>query len=369
MRKVLAVLLTLILAGTVAVAVQAISFMSSHPSDSTESAIFNVMPGESFASVAKHLEESGLVSDALKFRLLARVLHSGNKVRVGEYAIPKNSVPREVLKIITSGKSIEYSITFQEGINIFEMAAALDKQGIVSGKEFLALCKDPQFLKDALGYALESCEGYMFPETYKITKFTGAKELMRNMIQNFITNYNSITPNPSLDMNRHQIVTLASIIEKETGAIDERQLVSSVFHNRLRKGMRLQTDPTIVYGILDSGRTYDGNIHKSDLSTPTRYNTYVINGLPPGPISNPGKQSMFAAIYPARSDYLFFVSRGDGTHVYSSDYKVHEKAVGQFQMDAKARQGKSWRDTSKKQGTPMRPSTPTTTQANKKKLK
>lgn len=348
MKKILALIITLVVALAAAVAFQAISFLSKRPSSETETLIFNVLPGESFAQVARHLEESGLVTDAFKFRILARAAGAATKVRVGEYSIPKNSLPREVLHVITSGKSVEYSITFQEGINIYEMAAALDRQGIISGKEFLALCKDPQFLKDSIGEALESCEGYMFPETYKITKFTGVRTLMRNMISNFIENYNSITPNSALDLNRHQIVTLASIIEKETGAVDERQLVASVFHNRLRKGMRLQTDPTIVYGILDSGRHYEGNIHKSDLLAPTRYNTYVISGLPPGPISNPGKQSLFAAIYPARSDYLFFVSRNDGTHVFTSDYGAHNKAVGQFQLDAKARAGKSWRDLNKK---------------------
>lgn len=322
--------------------------MADRPSETAEPVIFNVMPGESFQTVANHLAQEGLITDAFKFRLLARFTGLGNKVRVGEYSIPRNALPKEVLTTITSGRSLEYSMTFQEGINIYEIAAFLDRQGLFSGKEFLALCKDPQFLKETLGEALESCEGYMFPETYKVTKFTTLRTLMRNMIANFLQNYNSVTPNPALNMSRHELVTLASIIEKETGAGGERELVSSVFHNRIAKGMRLQTDPTIVYGILDSGRPYKGNITKADLLGPTRYNTYVIKGMPPGPISNPGKQSMFAAAYPARSNYLFFVSRNDGTHVFSEDYDGHTKAVAQFQLDAKARQGKSWRDLNKK---------------------
>jgi UPF0755 protein len=349
MKKVLAILVALVILGVAGVSFLAIGFLAKRPSASTEKILFDVQPGESFAAVANRLEQNGLITDAFKFRILARVTGAGTKVRVGEYAIAPNSLPREVLNSITSGRSVEYSMTFQEGINIYEMAAAFDRQGLISGKEFLALCKDPQFLTETVGEALESCEGYLFPETYKFTKFTSARVLMRNMISNFIDNYNSITPNPAVDLNRHEIVTLASIIEKETGAVDERQLVSSVFHNRLRKGMRLQTDPTIVYGILDSGKPYAGNIRKSDLLAPTRYNTYVISGLPPGPIANPGKQSLYAAIYPARSDYLFFVSRNDGTHVFSEDYKGHSKAVGQFQLDAKAREGKSWRELTKKQ--------------------
>lgn len=348
MKKLITLLLVVILVGAAGVTFLAVSFMAARPSDSTEQVVFNVMPGESFHVVARNLAAQGLITDAFRFRLLARATGLGTKVRVGEYSIPKNALPRDVLKTITSGKSLEYSMTFQEGINIYEMAAFFDRQGMLSGKEFLALCKDPQFLQETLGQALESCEGYMFPETYKITKFTTLRTVMRNMIANFIHNFNAITPNPALEMNRHQLVTLASIIEKETGAVDERQLVSSVFHNRIAKGMKLQTDPTIVYGILDSGRPYKGNITKADLLGPTRYNTYVIKGLPPGPIANPGKASMFAAAYPARSDYLFFVSRNDGTHVFSADYAGHSKAVGQFQLDAKARQGKSWRDLSKK---------------------
>ena len=348
MKKLLTLIIVVVLVSVAGVAFLAISFMSARPSDSNETVVFNVMPGESFQTVASHLAQQTLITDAFRFRVLARLTGLGTKVRVGEYAIARNALPREVLQTITSGKSLEYSLTFQEGINIYEMAAFFDRQGMLSGQEFLALCKDPQFLKETLGEALDSCEGYMFPETYKITKFTPLKTVMRNMIANFIQNYNSITPNSGLEMNRHQLVTLASIVEKETGAVDERQLVSSVFHNRMRKGMRLQTDPTIVYGILDSGRPYKGNITKADLLAPTRYNTYVIKGLPPGPISNPGKQALFAAAYPSRSDYLFFVSRNDGTHVFSEDYSGHSKAVGQFQLDAKARQGKSWRDLNKK---------------------
>lgn len=347
MKKILAIILVVVLISFAGIAFLAIGFMAERPGNTSQTVVFNVMPGQSFQTVATNLAQQGLITDAFKFRLLARVTGSGTKVRVGEYAIAQNALPRDVLQIITSGKSLEYSMTFQEGINIYEMAAFFDRQGMLSGKEFLVLCNDPQFLQETLGEAVETCEGYMFPETYKITKFTTIRALMRNMIANFVQNYNSITPNPALDLTRHQMVTLASIIEKETGAVDERQLVASVFHNRLNKGMKLQTDPTIVYGILDAGRPYKGNITKADLLGPTRYNTYVIKGLPPGPISNPGKQSLFAAAYPSRSEYLFFVSRNDGTHVFSKDYDGHRKAVGQFQLDAKAREGKSWRDLNK----------------------
>ena len=145
-------------------------------------------------------------------------------------------------------------------------------------------------------------------------------------------------------MSRHQVVTLASIVEKETGATSERPLISSIFHNRLRKHMRLQSDPTTIYGMWDR---YAGKIHKSDLSTFSVYNTYTIPALPVGPIANPGKEAIHAALYPAQSDYLFFVSHNDGTHEFTRSYGEHTRAVGKFQLDPKAREGKSWRDLKK----------------------
>ena len=147
-------------------------------------------------------------------------------------------------------------------------------------------------------------------------------------------------------MNRKQVVTLASMIEKETGATQERVIISSVFHNRLNKKMRLQSDPTTIYGIWER---YSGNLHKSDLLSPTEFNTYTVPALPAGPISNPHPESIRAALYPAETDYIFFVSKNDGTHVFSHTYAEHNQWVKKLQLDPSAREGKSWRDLNQNQ--------------------
>ena len=208
-------------------------------------------------------------------------------------------------------------------------------------------------MKSLLGEDLPSLEGYLFPSTYLFTRFTTQKEIVREMVRQFLVAYSEVMEGPKqLDMKRVEHVTLASIIEKETGVPEERGLVSSVFHNRLKKGMLLQTDPTVIYGVAEKTGVMPKNIRKTDLVTPTRYNTYTNKGLPIGAISNPGKESLVAALNPDQSEFLFFVSRNDGTHVFSSTYEQHNKAVREFQMNAKNREGKSWRDFSRKEKAP-----------------
>jgi len=174
------------------------------------------------------------------------------------------------------------------------------------------------------------------------------------MVQRFLKTYKKIRNENRFQVdlailpNRHSIVTLASIIEKETGAAEERPIISSVFHNRLNKKMRLQTDPTVIYGILDKTGVMTKNIRKKDLREPNKYNTYTFRGLPVGPIANPGKEALLAALQPEPTDFLYFVSRNQGTHVFSKNYRDHTNAVRRFQLNRAARKGKSWRDLKKK---------------------
>ena len=184
----------------------------------------------------------------------------------------------------------------------------------------------------------------MFPDTYNLTKYTPLRELIAAMVQKFILAYNNVEPMATVRMSRHEAVTLASVIEKETGAPDERPMIASVFHNRLHKGMRLQSDPTIIYGLWVASGVMKENITKADIMSPTQYNTYYIAKLPVGPISNPGKDALLAALRPSNSDNLYFVSRNDGTHAFTKTYEDHQKAVRLFQLDPRAREGKSWRD-------------------------
>lgn len=349
-------LLGIVVAGMVIVSL-GILFLISPASSSSEEIVFEVRPAESLKSVARRLESEGLISNARYLEIYARLTNRAGKIRTGEYAIRKNSRPRHVLSVISSGQSVHYSITISEGLNRFEIAEIVSRQGIASSKEFLELSSNPGFIRELLGRDAESLEGYLFPDTYHVTKYTGAKELIKIMVGRFQESFGKIknlSGWSSYDLDDHQVITLASIVEKETGAPEERPVIASVFHNRLRKKMRLQTDPTIIYGIWNEKGSWNGAISRADLKFPSRYNTYLHSGLPPGPIANPGFEALKAVGLPAVSDYLFFVSRNDGTHVFSKDYQQHKKAVERFQLDRRAREGKSWRDLQKRKSIPDR---------------
>ncbi|MBI3543981.1 MAG: endolytic transglycosylase MltG, partial [Deltaproteobacteria bacterium] len=272
------------------------------------------------------------------------------RFKAGDYRFTNKMLPSEVMAIIMSGVSYGMQLPIPEGFNMAQIAEALDKVKPGSRERFLELCADRKFIATLElspgGTAPATLEGYLFPETYLVGRKTPEEEVIRQMVRKF---KGVFTPElraraKEIGLSEHETITLASIIEKETGAPDERPLISSVFHNRLKKHMKLQTDPTVIYGI----RNYNGNITRKDLETPTPYNTYFIPGLPPGPIASPGKDAIVAALYPKESPYLFFVSHNDGTHEFTSTYDDHRKAVTKFQLDPKAREGKSWRDLSKR---------------------
>lgn len=350
MKTLLRAGLVLVLVAAIAVGAAAwvgLSFLNTPASEDGATAIFEVRPHESFKVIAQRLEDQNLIRSARMFELYGRLTHVGSRVRVGEYAIRKDARPRDVIAVITSGKSIEHSVTIQEGFNIFQIADVVQEKGIAKRDEFLSIVRDPALIKELLGEDAPSLEGYLFPETYNITKFTGPLGLVRMMVGRFKENYDKVKSLSA--MSRHDLVTLASIIEKETGAPEERPVVASIFFNRLKINMKLQTDPTTIYGIWEKTGHWDRNISKNDLLTPTRYNTYTFTGLPYGPIANPGLEAMKAAAQPAQTDYLFFVSKGDGTHVFSKDLGGHVKAIAKFQLDKKAREGKSWRDLQKRE--------------------
>jgi UPF0755 protein len=315
-------------------------------STSGKQMIFEVEPGESFNAVANKLEEKGLVRNANLLILVARLNNLRSKLKAGDYYLNAALSPKDILQVLISGKSILRTFTVSEGLNVYEIALLFEKQGYGKKSDFLNVCFNKDFLRGILGDDVYSCEGYLFPETYNIEKKTTAEKLVELMLKLFLKNYEEINHKKSLEgWSRHQIITLASIIEKETGQGVERPLISSVFHNRLKKNMKLQTDPTVLYGILDQTKSYRENITRRDLETPTRYNTYTNFGLPFGPISNPGKEAILAVFEPSESDFLFFVSKNNGTHVFSKTYEEHDKNVKAFQLNAKAREGKSWRNT------------------------
>lgn len=328
-------------------------------SASVHSAIIEVHRGMPPKEIAKALKDQMIICSDTQFLRLGRITRSWARLKAGEYQVTSAMTPIKLFSVLASGISVPHPITLREGENTFEIAGDLDSKGLASKETLLALIKNQKFI-DSLWNSLElqgpapaSLEGYLYPDTYYLNKTLTPEEILKQMVRRFKSAW---TPEEGararvLGLTRHEIITLASIIEKETGAPQERPMISSVFHNRLKKHMRLQSDPTIIYGIWSR---YDGNLHKADILSPTPYNTYVIPALPVGPIGNPGKDSIHAALYPDTSDFLFFVSQNDGTHRFSRDLKEHTDAVRRFQLDPKARQGKSWRDLKKAKATPPR---------------
>lgn len=346
-KLVLGIILILCVAGLAALW-EGVTFLTKGPDAVGQEKIFEVYPGQGFYQVADRLKQEGLVTSAIGFKVLARLTGDSSRLRIGEYAVRSDLRPMDLLAILTSGKSIERHITFPEGWNRYEMAQLVEDKGVGTRADFLAVTSNKKLIQELLGENVDSLEGYLFPETYAYTKFSSLETLVRSMVAGFKSAFESIKYDTSkAGLSRHQLVTLASVIEKETGAESDRPLISSVFHNRLKRGMRLQSDPTILYGILIETGTMPANITRSDILRPTPYNTYTVSGIPYGPIANPGLRALKAAAFPAASEFFYFVSRNDGTTTFSESLAAHNSAVQKFQVSPAAREGKSWRDLQK----------------------
>ena len=245
--------------------------------------------GSSFSHAADILSKAGLVKYKKVFYLLALVTDTSKHIKAGEYDLLSSMTPMAVLERLTRGKVKEYQVFIPEGFTLSQIASRLEDQGLVDGETFMSLASDSSLLS-SLGIEGESAEGYLFPDTHTLTKSMGEEGIIRFMVRQFrkVMTPDMLERVNELGLTEGEVVTLASIIEKEGGAHEEGPMVSAVFHNRLKKGMRLQSDPTVIYGIED----FDGNLRKSDLLEKTPYNTYRIEGLPPGPICNPGREAI-----------------------------------------------------------------------------
>ena len=345
MRKFFLILIVFCFGAAGFVAFEAFRFLNTPPSTSEDTVIFEVKPGP-FYRITNELAEKKLISNRRYFVLYAKLKQQITKVKTGEYELRKNMTPEEVLAKLVSGKVVQYEFTIQEGLNIYEIAQVLEENKLADKTEFLRLEKKRSFIRELLNEELPSLEGYLFPDTYRVTKYEGEQAIIKAMVDNFLSVYRELVQayGPHPKFSRNELVTLASMIEKETGAPFERPRISSVFLNRLNKRMRLQSDPTILYGIMETHGYWKKNIQKKDIREKTAYNTYRVNALPKGPIANPGKESLRAVFKPETTDYLYFVSKNDGTHHFSKTYKEHQRAVVRFQKNSSARKGKSWRD-------------------------
>jgi UPF0755 protein len=310
---------------------QDLHFYSKEPAQITaEPQMVMISSGQNFESVTRILYEEKIIRYPFKFKLLARIKGFDRNVKAGEYLLSSSMSPEKILETLVEGKVYLYRITIPEGYNLNQVASLLEEKGVIKGTEFLEAANDPTFT-EKLGINAKNFEGYLFPETYFFPKNTSPRKIISTMVNRFNVKFNPLWSKspPESTFSIHEIVILASIIEKETSIDKERPLVSSVFHNRLKKNMRLQSDPTVIYGAED----YNGNITRKHLITSTPYNTYTNRGLPHGPIANPGIASLEAALFPPESPYLYFVSKNDNTHFFSTNYDDHRKAVRKYQLN------------------------------------
>ena len=263
--------------------------------------LIDIPPGKTFYQLAKELKEKQLISSEKLFKVLI-LLHGRPVLKQGEYEISSDMGLWQVFKHFKEGKVRSFKISFPEGFNHYEMAQVLKNSNYSEAEQFLKLVWDKAFIKKNLNQNLESLEGYLFPDTYQITKYMPAKDLIKNMTAKFLTVYKNLNKAPlEVPLSQQEVVTLASIVEKETSAKEERPLIAGVFFNRLKKNMKLQTDPTILYSLyLARGFHIEKNIRKADILFKSPYNTYVVKGLPPNPIANPGQESLQAIFKPKK---------------------------------------------------------------------
>ena len=332
MKKILVISTVLLLVGIFSLLVFILNlrhYADRPASAETKQMIVNIPAGQAFSATAESLFAAGIIRSPFKFRLIARLKGYDKQLKAGEYILSASMPPIKILEKLVKGTVKLYKLTVPEGLNIYQVAELVAKEGMAEQKAFVEMATDTAFAS-ASGISNGNFEGYLFPETYYFPKNVSVKTIISTMVRRFRQVFRPEWKDRSkqLGFSIHQVVTLASIIEKETGAPFERPLISSVFHNRLRKKMRLESDPTVIYGL----ESFDGNLNRKHLETFTPYNTYRIKALPPGPIANPGQASLEAALYPANTKYIYFVSKKDSTHQFSTNLKDHNQAVRKYQL-------------------------------------
>ena len=299
------------------------------------SSILLIPRGTPYSQVKKELQELGLVNQPRLFRYLSLYLNVASRIRAGEFELQHRWNTWQLLQHLTRGKSITHRVTIPEGWNFEEIVERLVNKDLGDREVFLSLFKDSDLLQKTGVQEAPSLEGFLFPETYFFSKIDSERRILQSMIRHYRNAYSREFEMRAeeLGMTEYQILILASIIEKETGSSADRPLIASVFHNRLKRRMRLDSDPTVIYGMED----FNGNLTRKDLRTPTAYNTYRRYGLPPTPICSPGVDSIQSALYPANERFLYFVARGDGTSQFSRSLREHNKAVNHYQKNRRVR--------------------------------
>jgi UPF0755 protein len=291
-----------------------------------------IAPGMGTAAMRRSLVETGIIRDELAFRAALWWTGRALDLQAGEYRFDRPLAAVDVVERIASGDVYTRSITFPEGLIIEEMAEIFESRGFGAAEDFEAAAANPSLVRAVDDEAVD-LEGYLFPETYPLARDTPASSLIVMMVDRFFSTFVDQWRRAAEEqgLTVRQVVTLASLVEEETGATHERPIVAAVYRNRFRIGMRLQADPTVVYAMRQAG-SYNGNIRRDDLAMDSPYNTYRYAGLPPGPIAAPGAAALAAVLTPEDVDYLYFVSRNDGTHAFARTLAEHNRNVREFQV-------------------------------------
>jgi UPF0755 protein len=294
--------------------------------------LVEIPQGSGSATIARRLAEAGVIQDVWRFRVTLWVTGAGRRLQAGEYRFDQPMSPREVVDKIARGDVFVTPITFREGLTIRQMAALYESKGLGTARDFVAAASRRDLVEE-IDPAAKDLEGYLFPDTYTLPRKATAEQLVTRMVAGFRRALTAEITDAAAarGLSVRQLVTLASIVEKETGKPEERTLVAAVYANRLKVGMGLQCDPTVIYALERAGR-YDGNLTREDLQFDSPYNTYRYAGLPPGPIASPGRASLAAAATPAAVPYLYFVSKNDGSHAFAETLDEHNRNVQQWQV-------------------------------------
>tara|TARA_Y100001968_G_scaffold285478_1_gene285477 strand:+ start:2574 stop:3566 length:993 start_codon:yes stop_codon:yes gene_type:complete len=317
---------------------EARDFLDQPPSEEEQERILVIERGSGPQAVSRLLADNGVVRDADYFTLYLRYRKAASQLRAGQFRFSTGMLPEQVLEVLVSAREVTWPVTFPEGLRIEEMARRVEAAGFGSASAYSSLARDPQFIA-SLDLGMEppppTLEGILIPNTYALRSGTTERQVIEAQVQRFrqLWDERRRARAAELGMSPYEVMVLASVVEKETGRADERPHIASVFHNRLQKNMRLESDPTIIYGLED----YDGDIRKRDIRKPHPWNTYVIRGLPPTPIAGAGVAAIDAVLWPLQTKDLFFVSRNDGSHHFSETYAEHARMVNRYQRRRRGR--------------------------------
>jgi len=311
---------------------------ASSPIDEHQPCTIHIEKGATFHQIAHQLKNAHLINHFKYFMYLSRLLNADRRIQSGTYKLTPCMSPHFILKQLIAGNVELTRVVFPEGYTIALIAETLDQYKIISKEAFMAYAKNPRNVR-SFGIDADSFEGYLFPDTYYFAKNSSPERVIKTMLKKFwqVFDHTLCQRSEEIGFSIHETVIFASIVEKETGKAHERPIIASVFHNRLKRNMRLESDPTVIYGVPN----FDGNLTRNHLKLKTPYNTYRIKGLPFGPIANPGEDAIRAALYPDTTKYLYFVSKQDGTHHFSTNLKAHNRAVDKYQRKKRAKRTKN----------------------------